>query len=62
MKTSELRRLLAKNGWTVIRNGARHDLFGHTDHPEIQIPVGRHGAQEIPTGTANKILKDAGIK
>lgn len=62
MKTSELRRLLIKNGWRIIRNGAKHDLFGHPERPDIQIPIGRHGSQEVPKGTANQILKDAGLK
>jgi predicted RNA binding protein YcfA (HicA-like mRNA interferase family) len=26
------------------------------------IPVGKHGTKEVPQGTANKILKQAGLK
>ncbi|HBD72160.1 MAG TPA: type II toxin-antitoxin system HicA family toxin, partial [Ruminococcus sp.] len=29
---------------------------------ETAFSVGRHDGQEIATGTANKILKDAGLK
>lgn len=60
MKTSELIKLLRKNGWVLHKHGGRHDLYAHPDY-ENKIPVQRTKA-EVPTGTANKILKDAGIK
>lgn len=60
MKTSELLKLLKKNGCKLIRNGKRHDIYlNPTTGQEFAVP--RHKA-EIPTGTANSILKDAGLK
>ena len=39
-------------------HGAKHDIFKKKGFPPI--PVGRHN--ELPEGTAKKILKTAGIK
>lgn len=58
MKTQELIKLLKKNNCHVERNGSRHDIW-HSDLTGKNFPVPRHKA-EIPTGTLNNILKDAG--
>ena len=60
MKTQELLKLLKKNGCSVLRNGRRHDIW-YSNITDKQFSVPRHKA-EIPTGTLNNILKDAGIK
>ncbi|MDU1906404.1 MAG: type II toxin-antitoxin system HicA family toxin [Dysgonomonas sp.] len=60
MKFSELCRLLEKNGW-VKNEGGNHSKYVHPDSDNIII-VGRHPSKEVPTGTLNKILKDAGLK
>ena len=60
MKTQELLKLLKKNGCSVLRNGSRHDIW-YSNITSKQFSVPRHKA-EIPTGTLNNILKDAGIK
>lgn len=63
MKFSELYRLLQENGWT-IKPGKRkggHDKLVHPDFG-FTILMGRHKSQEVPSGTLNKILKDAKIK
>ncbi len=60
MKTQELLKLLKKNGCSVLRNGSRHDIW-YSNITDKQFSVPRHKA-EIPTGTLNNILKDAGIK
>ncbi len=61
MKGSEIKRKLIKAGWYCVRNGARHDLYGHKDRPGVLIPIPRHEAKEVPKGTANNILKAAEI-
>ena len=60
MKTQELLKLLKKNGCSVLRNGSRHDIW-YSNITDKQFSVPRHKA-EIPIGTLNNILKDAGIK
>ena len=60
MKTQELLKLLKKNDCSVLRNGSRHDIW-YSNITGKQFSVPRHEA-EIPTGTLNNILKEAGIK
>lgn len=61
MKTSEVTRELKKGGCYIIEHKHRHDLW-YSPITGNTILVGRHGAQEIPSGTANAILKRAGLK
>ena len=49
-----------KNHYSILRNGSRHDIW-YSDITGKQFSVPRHKA-EIPIGTLNNILKDAGIK
>jgi len=60
MKFSELQRKLERDGWYVKRIN-KHHIYVHPTKPG-EIPIGKHSAQEVPTGTANKILKLAGLK
>jgi len=63
MKVSELRRIIEKHGWYIIRNGSRHDLYAHPERlNEPPIPVSRHMTQEMKKGTALSILKKIGLK
>lgn len=60
MKTQELLKLLKKNNCEVLRNGSRHDIwFSPVTGKQFAVP--RHKA-EIPIGTLNNILNDAGLK
>lgn len=60
MKTQELLKLLKKNNCEVLRNGSRHEIwFSPVTGKQFAVP--RHKA-EIPIGTLNNILKDAGLK
>ena len=60
MKTQELIKELKKAKCQLIRNGSRHDIR-YSEITGKQFSVPRHKA-EIPVGTANNILKDAGLK
>ena len=60
MKTQELLKLLKKNNCEIVRNGSRHDMW-FSPLTQKQFAVPRHTA-EIPIGTLNNILKDAGLK
>lgn len=60
MKTSELIKLLKKNGCYLLRNGKKHDIwYSPTTGKQFSVP--RHLSQDIPKGTCNNIKKDAGI-
>jgi len=60
VKYSELLKLFRQRGIIFIQHGKRHDLY-YSPITHKKIPVPRHSA-EIPTGTLNNILKDAGIE
>jgi len=61
MKSSELVRLLKKDGWYVIRQTGSHMIMEHpTKKGQIVCPY--QGSQEDGKGLAKKIKKDAGIK
>ena len=61
MKTKELMKRLEQDGWYLHRHGANHDVYRHPSKSG-QIIMPRHGAKEMPTGTANSILEKAGLK
>jgi predicted RNA binding protein YcfA (HicA-like mRNA interferase family) len=61
MKSSELIRILKKDGWIVMRQKGSHMIMQHPNKPK-QLTVPNHGSQEVGTGLASKILKDAGLK
>lgn len=56
----EFKRMLKAEGWKITQ-GSRHELATHPDKPGIQIAIHRHTG-DIPTGTLNRMLKDAGFK
>ncbi len=60
MKTQELLKMLKKGKCELVRSGSRHDIW-YSPATGKQFAVPRHKA-EIPTGTLNNILKDAGLK
>ncbi len=60
MKTQELLKLLKKNKCELLRSGSRHDIW-YSETTGKQFAVPRHKA-EIPVGTLNNILKDAGLR
>jgi predicted RNA binding protein YcfA (HicA-like mRNA interferase family) len=62
MKGSELKKMITGAGWYLVRNGSKHDLYGHRNCPGVLIPIPRHESKEVPTGTAENILKITGTK
>jgi predicted RNA binding protein YcfA (HicA-like mRNA interferase family) len=59
MNYRELITELKKLGWTFDRQGnGSHEFYVNPDFDYV-IVVANHGSKEIPTGTANRILKDA---
>ena len=62
MKCSELFRMLKKDGWYIYREGkGSHKLMRHPEKPG-EVLFADHGSNEVPKGTLNKVLKDAGLK
>jgi predicted RNA binding protein YcfA (HicA-like mRNA interferase family) len=61
MKTSELTKVLTKNGCYCIEHGKEHDKW-YSPMTEKYFMLPRHQAKEIPKGTVNRIMKDAGLK
>ena len=61
MKVGELIKLLSKNGCYLVEHGKEHDKW-HSNITGKDFRVPRHKSKEIPTGTSNSILKDAGLR
>lgn len=61
MKCDELFRKLKKEGWKQVRQKGSHKVLRKEGSPEtIVFPY--HKGKEMPTGTANRIMKQAGLK
>ena len=60
MTKRELEQKLLKAGWKIT-NGKAHDQATNPLKPGVKIPIPRHTG-DIPKGTVNSILKDAGLK
>lgn len=60
MKTTELLKILKKNGCTLLRHGSRHDIW-QSPITGKQFSVPRH-KDDVKPGLLKGILKDAGIE
>ncbi|MFP3938113.1 MAG: type II toxin-antitoxin system HicA family toxin [Phycisphaerae bacterium] len=61
MKARELIRMIERDGWYEVRSKGGHRQFKHpTKRGRVTIP-GNLG-KDVPTGTLNSILKQAGLK
>lgn len=60
MKFSELCKILEKDGWYIERT-KKHHVYAHPTK-EGKVIVGKHKSEEVPTGTLNGVLKQAGLK
>lgn len=61
MKYSELKRYLRKNRNHFDDEGAGHEQW-KSEITGKTYSVSRHDQEEVPKGTLNRILKDAGLK
>jgi predicted RNA binding protein YcfA (HicA-like mRNA interferase family) len=61
MKSNELLRKLKRAGWYEVRISGSHYTMRHKNSTETIVFV-YHGSKEMATGTANAILKQAGLK
>jgi predicted RNA binding protein YcfA (HicA-like mRNA interferase family) len=61
MKFSELVRILEQNGFRIIKEKGSIRYYGKPGWSTL-IRLDFHGSKEVPTGTCQAILKDAGIR
>ncbi len=59
MSGKELLRVLQDQGFVIVRINGSHYVL---KKGSITVVVPVHGSRDIPPGTLNKILKDAGLK
>ncbi|AFD07366.1 type II toxin-antitoxin system HicA family toxin [Solitalea canadensis] len=55
MKSSELHRLIKRNGWICIRSEGSHYIYQKDDR---NYPVPFHGSKEVGKGLEMKIKKE----
>ncbi len=61
MKVRSLIRLLLDDGWTLIRTRGSHRQFRHPAKPGTVTVAGKPNL-DVPPGTLNSVLKQAGLK
>nr|WP_087146424.1 type II toxin-antitoxin system HicA family toxin [Crenothrix polyspora] len=61
MKVSELLSIIEKNGWFLVRQRGSHRQFHHATKSGTVTVAGKPGV-DVPRGTLNHILKQAGLK
>jgi predicted RNA binding protein YcfA (HicA-like mRNA interferase family) len=61
VKVSELIALLEKDGWVHVRTKGSHRQFHHPSKPGTVTVAGKPSV-DIPPGTLNSALKQAGLK
>jgi len=60
MNSAEVVKLIQTDGWRLIRISGSHHYFRHAVKPGlVTIP---HPKKDLPPGTLNSILKQAGLK
>ena len=61
MKVREALELLERHGWRLARQKGSHRQFQHASLPGTVTVAGKPGI-DVPPGTLNSILKQAGLK
>ncbi|MBS1786360.1 MAG: type II toxin-antitoxin system HicA family toxin [Acidobacteria bacterium] len=61
MKVKEVIKLLEDDGWYLARTKGSHRQFKHPTKPGTVTVAGKPSV-DIPPGTLNSILKQAGLK
>lgn len=63
VKTRDLIKRLEQDGWKLDRFRGSHRQYRHPDRPHLRtITIAGHWFQNVPKGTLNAILKQAGLK
>lgn len=61
MKVRDLIKYLEQDGWRLARTKGSNRQFHHVTRPGT-VTVAGHPSVDIPPGTLNNILKQAGLK
>jgi predicted RNA binding protein YcfA (HicA-like mRNA interferase family) len=61
MKVRDVIKRLEQDGWRIARTKGSHRQFHHSGKPGT-VTVAGHPSVDIPPGTLNNILKQAGLK
>ena len=61
MKVRDLVALIESDGWSQVRMKGSHRQFRHASKPGTVTIAGKPGI-DIPLGTLNSVLKQAGLK
>jgi len=61
MKVSELLNIIEKDGWFLVRQRGSHRQFHHATKSGTVTVAGKPSV-DVPRGTLNSILKQAGLK
>jgi predicted RNA binding protein YcfA (HicA-like mRNA interferase family) len=63
MKYRDLVRLIESDGWSLDRTVGSHMQFRHPSKPgTVTVPAGGKMSRDVPSGTLNSVLKQAGMK
>ena len=63
MKYRQLLRMLLDDGWHHDRTTGSHMMYVHPAKPgPVVVPAGGKEGQDVPRGTLNSILRQAGLK
>jgi len=61
MKVSEVLKLLRHDGWLLVVTRGSHRQYRHPTKPG-RVTVAGKPSEELPRGTLNSILEQAGLK
>lgn len=61
MKVGDVIKLITEDGWLLDRTRGSHRQFKHGTKPGL-VTVAGHPSVDVPVGTLNSILKQAGLK
>jgi predicted RNA binding protein YcfA (HicA-like mRNA interferase family) len=61
MKVGEVLKFLRDDGWTLVVTRGSHRQFKHPTKPG-RVTVAGKASDDVPSGTLNSILKQAGLK
>jgi predicted RNA binding protein YcfA (HicA-like mRNA interferase family) len=61
VKVNEVIKLIQRDGWFLVRTKGSHRQFHHPSKPGTVTIAGKLSA-DVPPGTLNSILKQAGLK
>jgi predicted RNA binding protein YcfA (HicA-like mRNA interferase family) len=61
VKVRDTIKLIEADGWKLVRTRGSHRHFKHPNKPGL-VTIAGHPSIDIPPGTFNSILKQAGLK